>query len=199
VARVRRLALLILCWGLFPGPAAAEWQIKPFAALTFGGATTFNDLDFATDKRHTAVGVNGALIGDVIGIEADFARVPGFFQQDVAKPLVLSSSVTTLTGNVIVTLPRRLTQYTLRPYFVGGAGLMRVRVDDVHEVLPISSNLATLDFGGGVTGFLSNRFGLNWDIRRFQSIHGKDAGIGISEGAEQLSFWRASMALAIRY
>jgi hypothetical protein len=199
VTRARGLPLLIICWALFPRPAAAEWQIKPFAALTFGAETTFLDPDQGADHRHTALGVNGALIGNVIGIEADFGRISGFFQQDVVSPLVLGSSVVTLTGNVIVTLPRRLTEYTLRPYFVGGAGLMRVRIDDVHELLPISSNLATVDFGGGVTGFLSKRIGLNWDIRRFQSIHGKDAGIGISEGPEQLSFWRASMALAIRY
>jgi hypothetical protein len=49
-----------------------------------------------------------------------------------------------------------------------------------------------------VTGFVTHRVGVSWDLRRFGTIHGK-SGRGISIGAEQLSFWRASMALAIRY
>ena len=38
------------------------------------------------------------------------------------------SAVTTLTGNVVVALPRRMAGYGLRPYFSGGAGLMHVDV-----------------------------------------------------------------------
>jgi hypothetical protein len=47
----------------------------------------------------------------------------------------------------------------------------------------------------GVTGFLSDRFGVSWDVRRFRSVGGQDPG---SDGP-RLSFWRANMALAIRY
>jgi hypothetical protein len=185
--------------GLWPAAAAAEWQIKPFVGLTFAGSTTFLDLEQGSSHRHGAWGVSGTKLGDIVGVEAEFTYVPGFFQSDIATPLVLRSSVTTLVGNVVLTLPRRMTEYTLRPYFVGGAGLMRVRVDDLQLVLPIASNLPTIDLGGGVTGFLSNRFGLNWDVRYFRSVHGQDEGLGLSNGPEQLSYWRASMALAIRY
>lgn len=186
-----------MCAVLSPGAAAAEWQIKPFVGLTFGGDTTFLDLDQGSGQRHTAVGVSGANLGDFLGVEAEFMHVPGFFQRSDAALLVLQSSVTTLTGSVMITLPRRMTEYTLRPYFVGGAGLMHVRADDSFHVLPVTSNLATVDVGGGVTGFLTNRLGLSWDVRHFRTVHGKDEGISV--GAEQLSFWRASMALALRY
>jgi len=59
--------------------------------------------------------------------------------------------------------------------------------------------LPTMDVGAGVTGFLTNRFGVNWDVRYFRSLGGKDQGIGVSIGSEELSFWRAHMALAIRF
>ena len=100
--------------------------------------------------------------------------------------------MTTLTGNVTVALPKRLVEYTLRPYFVGGAGLMTVRIDQFNNLFDISKNLNAIDVGGGVTGFLTNRIGLNWEVRHFRSI-------GESQGPPELSFWRANMALAIRY
>ena len=51
--------------------------------------------------------------------------------------------------------------------------------------------------GGGATGFLTDRIGLNWDVRYFRSVGGKE-GTGLSFGKEQISFWRASMGVAIR-
>lgn len=188
------LALLLLA----PAQASAEWQIRPFLGMTFGGGTTFVDLEQAAGKPNVVVGISGGLLGDVVGIDADFGRAPGSFQSG-NQHLVLSSSATTLTGNIVIALPRHLTQYTLRPYFVGGAGLMYVRIDDLFGVLRVSSALPAIDVGGGATGFFSDRFGVNWDVRRFRSVGGKLDGRGLSFGAQQLSFWRANVALAIRY
>jgi hypothetical protein len=58
-------------------------------------------------------------------------------------------------------------------------------------------NIAALDVGGGVTGFLTDRLGLNWDLRWFRSLRGRQQGVSL--GREKLSFWRASMAVAVRY
>jgi hypothetical protein len=110
--------------------------------------------------------------------------------------LVLGSSVTTVTGNLIVAFPRRWTQYTLRPYIVGGGGLMRVHIDDVSGILTVQSSLAAMDVGGGVTGFVTDRVGVCWDLRYFRSFGGDSRGFSI--GNEQLSYWRAMMAVAIR-
>jgi len=65
--------------------------------------------------------------------------------------------------------------------------------------LNVSTSLPAIDVGGGATGFLTERVGLSWDIRYFRTVSGKAEGNGLSVGAEQLSFWRASMALAIRF
>jgi hypothetical protein len=106
--------------------------------------------------------------------------------------------VTTWTGNVVIAAPQRLTQYTLRPYLVGGGGLMHAQSELFLNPLPVASTLPAMDIGGGVTGFLTRRFGVNWDVRYFRSLGGGNSDKGLSIGPERLSFWRASMALAIR-
>ncbi len=184
--------------------ASAEWQIKPFLGVTFAGSTTFVHPADAVASPHVAFGLSGIWLGEILGAEADVGYVRGFFgDQNVIvgniAPVVGSSAVT-LTGNVVVALPRRLTQYTLRPYFVGGAGLIRASIDPGvgGGGLQVASTRPGMDLGGGVTGFLSKRVGLGWDVRHFRSI-GTGEERGLSFGPEQLSFWRANMALAIRY
>lgn len=192
---VRTLALaLVLLW---PRASAAEWQIKPSFGVTFAGATTLLDPERAVGSPNLAVGVGVLSVGEMLGLEADLGYGPGFFQAGDAH-LIVRSSTTTLTGNVVVAVPRRLTQYTLRPYLVGGGGLMHAHTEDFFATT-LTSNLPAVDFGGGVTGFLTNRLGLSWDVRYFRSVGTSAAPTGISFGPEELSFWRASMAVAIRY
>jgi hypothetical protein len=93
--------------------------------------------------------------------------------------------------------PRHVTEYALGPYFVFGGGLMHASIDDFGSVFPVSRTFPALDVGGGANGYLSDRIGLNWDARYFWSVSRKQAR-GVSFGTEQLSFWRASMALVIR-
>jgi len=192
-ARSLALVLLIAC----PAPAVAEWHIKPFVGLTFGGGTTFVDAERAAGKPNPVFGVTGVMLGEVLGIEGDLARAPGFFESGGQK-LLLGSRVTTLTGNVVVAVPRRLAQYTLRPYLVGGLGMMHVNIDGRQGALTVASTLPAADFGGGATGFLNERVGLSWELRRFQSL-GKGKTRGVSVAGEQLSFWRATMAVTFRY
>ena len=137
---------------------------------------------------------------NVFGIEADFGYAPGFFQSG-DESVLRGNSATTLTGNVIITVPRRVAEYTLGPYFVAGLGLMHAHIDNILDVLPVSRTLPAMDIGGGVTGYLSDRFGLIWDVRYFRSLGGETSGLSIDplDASEQLSFWRASMGLVIRY
>src|SRR4051794_16653728 len=105
---------------------AAEKQIRPFIGVTFGGGTTLLDPEKASGKAKPAIGVSAVVLGEIFGVEADVAHAPGFFQSGDSR-LVLSSSITTITGNLMVAAPHRLTEYALRPYLVGGAGMMRVQ------------------------------------------------------------------------
>jgi hypothetical protein len=174
---------------------AAERQIKPFIAVAFAGKTTFVDFEDAVDKPNVIIGVGAAMLWDLVGFDVDVAHAPGFFQT-VDQHLVTSSSVTTVTGNVIVTLPRRMTEYSLRPYFVGGGGLLRTHIDAAFSAVKVDEALGAIDVGGGATGFVSNRWGVCWEVRYFRAISRE--GKGFSIGPEQLSFWRASMAIVLR-
>jgi hypothetical protein len=176
----------------------ADWQIKPFFGISFAGSTTFVDLEQGAGRTNLIVGVNGGIVGELLGIEADVARAPGFFQGGDER-LILGSSATTFTGNIIVAMPKRISQYTLRPYFVGGGGIMRAVTTTRLGTLNVSSTLAAIDLGGGATGFLNDRIGLNWELRHFRSVKGKQPLNGLSFSPEQLAFWRATMAVAIRY
>jgi hypothetical protein len=177
---------------------AEDRQIRPFVGATFGGGTTFVDPERVAGKPNLVIGASAVFLGDVIGTEVEIADAPGFFESD-GKRLVRGSRVTTLTANFVVAAPRRLTEYSLRPYIVGGAGLMRLRTTTTFNVFDVSRIIPAFDVGVGVVGFMTNRMGVSWDLRRFQSI-GRNAGkAGVSWGDEQLSFWRATMAMAIRY
>jgi len=177
---------------------AADRQLRPFVGATFGGGTTFVDLESAAGNPNLALGVGAMFLGEVFGTEVEVADAPGFFEAD--KNLVRGSRVTTLTGNVVVAAPHRLTEYALRPYVIGGGGLMSVRTTTAFGVFDLSKLMPEFDVGVGVVGFLTNKIGVCWDLRRFQSIGGGDTGgAGISFGDERLTFWRATMAVAIRY
>ena len=190
---------------LFRAPqASAEWQLKPFAGATYGGDSTFLFVGPAIlapnpNYPHFAYGVSGLLLGEILGIEADFGHTPGFFQSTNATSIVkiADSGVFTLTGNLVVAMPRRLTQYTLRPYLVGGAGIMHIAFDTESNVIQVVETLRAMDLGAGVTGFVTRRVGVSWDVRYFRSID-RTIEQGYSLGSERLSFWRASMAMAIR-
>jgi hypothetical protein len=180
-----------------PASARAELQLRPFLGLAFGTSTTFTPDPAGGDKSPKLVyGVSGGLVGEFVGVEADFARWSGFLTPN--ESIITGSTVTTLMGNLVVALPRRLAEYTLRPYFGGGAGLVRVSVELPLAGLNYSRNMTGIDLGGGVTGFLTRRIGVSWDVRHFRARR-PDAVVGDSFGAERISFWRANMALAIRY
>jgi hypothetical protein len=176
---------------------AGDRQLRPFIGGTFNAGTTFfKPVD--TIGKNLVVGGSAVFLGEMFGVEVDVGDVPGFFESD-ESPLVLGSRVTTLTGNVVIAAPHRMTEYSLRPYIVGGAGLMRIRTSSSLSIFDVSTILPSFDVGAGVVGFLTNRAGICWEIRRFQNIGGKANNGGLSFGPEDLSFWRATMALAIRY
>jgi hypothetical protein len=201
-----RWLALAMCL-LAPSTAAAEWQLRPFIGFTFGGATTFQDPEKAIGTQNAVVGISGGWLGEIFGLEADLARAPGFFQTDALGDLssptladaeVVTSAVTTLTGNVVIALPARLAGYGLRPYFSGGAGLMHVDTVGQFQAIHVNRTLPTLSLGGGVTGFLTNNVGLSWDLRRLSTLRGEGETLGNSVGRERLSFWRATIAVALR-
>jgi opacity protein-like surface antigen len=192
--RALLFACLVVC-GL-PAGAAADWIVTPFAGLKFGGETNFVDLEREAGKTKVAVGGAGGWLGDgVFGWEVDLAHVPRFFQRGGAG-LVASSHVTTLTGSVLVALPRRLTRESLRPYAVGGVGVMHVAIVDVLRVFKVDSTVAGLAVGGGVMGPLSRHASLRLDLRYLRNLTESDDP---AFGATTLRFWRATAGVVLHY
>ena len=193
----RSLVVLVAALLLLSARASAEdRQIRPFIGATFGGGTTFVDPEKKIGKTNLAIGVSAVFLGEMFGAEVEVADAPGFFESG-DNQLVRGSRVTTFTGNVVVAVPRRLAEYSLRPYIVGGGGLMLLRTTTLFSVFDVSTVKPMFDVGVGVVGFLTNRMGVSWEVRRFQSV-GRNT-VGLSFGDEQLSYWRATMAVAIRY
>jgi hypothetical protein len=190
------MAALFVC---APARAFAEWQFKPFLGITFGGGTDIVDPAKAVGHPNLVEGASAGWLGEVFGWEGEVSYVPGFFQRG-DQGLVLKSRMFTMTGNVIIAVPRRLTEYTLRPYFAAGGGLMKASTSNALNLLEFSNTFAAMDFGGGATGFVSSSFGWNWDLRYFRNVHAAVApGLSTNGTSGRLSFWRASMAVAIRY
>jgi hypothetical protein len=177
---------------------AADKQIRPFIGTPFSGDTTFVNSDRVSGQGHLIYGVSVVTLGEILGVDVDLADAPGFFEG--GDQLIISSRVSTLTGNIVVAAPRRLTEYFLRPYFVGGGGLMRVHAEDYFDVFPVNRVFPAFDVGGGVLMFLTNTLGASFEVRRFQNFHKESNDPGVTfVGVERVSFWRAGISLAIRY
>ena len=179
-----------------PGKAFADWLITPFVGLKFAGDTNLVDLESgASNTKFTLGGIVGWIEPGVLGFEADVGYSPRFFERS-SGILVARSHVITVIGNVVLSLPQEVTGDSLRPFVSGGAGYMRIGIDDVAGLLPVNSNLFGINVGGGATGRLTAVSSLRFELRYFKSITNDEEAV--REGTS-LSFWRAGVGLTLRY
>lgn len=194
---VARAALALVLVLAPAAPARADWFITPYLGLKFAGDTNFVDLEFGASNSKLTLGVAAGAVSDgIFGIEADLGYTPRFFERSSGS-LVARSQVLTLMGNLIVTAPRSLTGYSLRPFVSGGAGLMHVGIDDVAGVLPVDSNLLGVNVGGGAVGGLTYRTSVRFDLRYYRGAT-TTAEEAVGAGRTTLSFWRAAVGLTLR-
>lgn len=182
--------------------ARADWLITPWIGTTFAIDTTYLTLEIgARDRRYAIFGVSGGWLGSqVFGVEGELTLSPGFFEVDEAgnplEGLLLASNLVSLFGNVIAAMPLSVSGDSLRPYLLGGLGLIRVTQDDQIRLLEDDRSLG-LQLGGGAIGFITNRAALRFDLRNVRTLSRGTAITG--ERDWKLSFWRASIGVAIRY
>lgn len=194
---LKTLAACLICVLTSPAVAAAEWHITPMIGLTFAGKTTLQDLDQATGKVHPNLALSGTLLGGgLLGVEVLGSLTPGFFQTGDGT-FVKESRAYTVMGNLVLTAPRRWTEYNLRPFVSGGVGLMRATQVDVREVLPASVSLFGYNIGGGAVGFFTSTTGVRFDLRYYGTLRGYDRG-GIAIGEVQLRYMTATVGVVIR-
>lgn len=194
--RAARVALLTGLFALAAAPAAADFFVTPFAGVKFAGDARIVDLDHGASNAKFVIGGMAGVLGDgLFGVEADVGYVPRFFERS-SGTLVARSHVLTVMGNVMIAMPRAVSGYSLRPFVSGGAGLLRVNIDDVADIIPVDSNLFGINVGGGAVGPLTAMTDIRFDLRWFKSITTGDE-TPLRAGSA-VSFWRAAIGLTIR-
>ncbi len=195
-ARARCITLCCLFTTLAPASAFADWMVTPFIGLKFAGDTTIIQLEpGAAKESKLTLGGSLAIVSDeIFGIEAELGYSPRFFERAGTGGLVARSNVTTLTGNVIAALPKRITRESLRPYAVAGVGMIHVGIADLKGSL-VDTNLLGIDVGGGAIGPLTRRTSLRFDIRHVRNLRRGQAAPGFGE--TEISFWRATVGVAL--
>jgi hypothetical protein len=198
------VALLLAATLSLPADARADWLITPFLGATLAGQTVHVDLEQGAGSTQFIFGGAGAWLTDgVFGFEADFAYAPRYFEGDARPGLVTNSYLYTLTGNVIVTLPLSVTRESLRPYVIGGLGVMDGHLEEVANILPEviivqERPSAALNIGAGVIGFVTRNTGARFDLRHVRSLSRDESPL---TGAlrTKLSFWRITAGVTLRY
>jgi hypothetical protein len=191
-----------------PRSASADWVLTPFAGWNFGGSADVSGNGGLSTKNRFAhkanFGVSAAYMGKgIVGGEVDFGYSPNFYENTTATGFQFANSnnVTTLTGNVIVGIPAGSSYAAqIRPYVVGGVGLVRSRVGDAAGLFNVSSkNDFGFDLGGGLMGFINENVGLRGDVRYFRTFKGapSDSATGLAIGNFQ--FWRASAGVTLKF
>jgi len=188
-------ALLLVA---LPRDAAADWLLTPFIGSSFAAETTFLIFEEGAGQALTLGGSVALLSDGIFGLEADFGHSPGFFEGDDPRGLVLTSRVTTLSGSVILAVPLSITRESLRPYVVGGVGLLQARSKHAAGLFPVDENLLAITIGAGAIGMVSPRTGLRFDVRYIKAASGAD-GPFARPGLSSLSFWRATAGVVLRY
>ena len=176
---------------LAPTPARGDGFVTPWIGSAFGSNI---------NNGRTTFGISGGGMGaGIIGGEVDFGWSPSFFgtQNDFGN-----NSVLNLMGNVIVGVPIGGTHGTgVRPYVVGGLGLIRTQIEGNGTVFtPLSStNMLGWDLGAGVMGYFNEHVGLRGDyryMRATQDINGSINSIDFRN--DRLHFSRLTFGVVFR-
>jgi hypothetical protein len=197
VAISRALAICSLFLLTFPPTVAAEWHFTPTLGATFlgKGSPGLIDPDLAIGNVHRNFGGDVTLLGGgIFGTEAVVLWTPGFLTGE--RGLIRKSRAISVMGNAVVTIPRRWTEYSLRPFVSGGLGLMRVSKTEVADVFSTERSVAAFNVGGGAIGFLSKRTGVRFDFRYYRSLNGDETSTALD--SFYLRYMTASVGLVIR-
>lgn len=195
-ARLAAAAMVLLCTAATD--ASADWLVTPFVGSSFAPESTFLVFEEGAGRRFT-LGAAVALLSDgILGLETEFSHTPRFFEGDDPLGLVLTSRVTSMSGSVVLAVPLAVTRESLRPYVVGGLGLLQARSKHAGGLFPVDQNLLGVSFGAGAIGLVSERTGFRFDLRHIKAASGAGGPLA-RPGLSNLSFWLATVGVVLRY
>jgi hypothetical protein len=207
---LKTLAFGCLCLLLTASPARAEWHFTPSFGVTFAGSTTLIDLQHGTDKRHINFGGMVSRFGDgIIGVEGIVLYTRHFFEFDGPRdpadpvvPAIAKSNTLSASGNIVLTVPKKWTEYFLRPYVSGGFGVLHaVSMDQTspgQSVLPLSVTMPAFTIGGGAIGFLSQGTGIRFDLRYHEGLRRDPGTLNVIAPELRLHYMTAEIGVVIR-
>jgi hypothetical protein len=180
---------------MMPAKARADWIVRPFIGATVSPSHAFVDLEQSSGDSKLVWGAAAGWHPRAIGVEFELSALPGFF--DGPGDLIVAGRVTTVMGNVTWQLPKPNASSRLRAYVAGGAGLVRVRLEDALDAFSSTTSLAGGNVGGGVLVRLRPRFDINADVRHFKTQFGDVDRAGFSE--QFVSFTRLTGGVVLRF
>jgi outer membrane protein with beta-barrel domain len=191
--RLLRLAALVpVLIMLTSAPARADGYIVPFAGFNFGGDSSTSCASLTNcEKKRLNLGVSLVSMGPVFGLEEDISYAKNFFGETPG----LDNSVFSAMSNLIIGVGVG----PVRPYVVGGIGLIRPHVSSLTGSLTslgTGKNAFGYDLGGGVAGLFGKHLGVRGDVRLFRTM--QNVNLLIFTG-QKLEFWRASAGLVLAF
>jgi len=206
--RLLTVAIAAAAIAAAPRPASADWTVTPFVGWNTGGSADVNGSDGTTRtskfEHRVDYGVSIAGMGKgAFGAEFDLGYSPNFFERGNTNAdgftFTNDSNVLTAMGNLIVGIPIGGHGGSIRPYAVGGVGLIRSNVQTVGDVFDVrTKNDFGFDLGGGAMGFFNQNVGIRGDIRYFRSFNGSSDNV-TTLGLSNFNFWRASAGLTFKF
>ena len=181
-------AATLLTLILTPAAARADVIFSPFLGVSFGGET-----------RKEALTYGGTLTfmgGGVFGFEIDAALSPDMLSDDSDIDLDLgSNSVGTVMANLIIGAPLG----KIRPYASGGAGLLRINIEDAGDLFDVDRNTWGVNVGAGLMGYFTEHVGIKADVRYFRRIRDEDTSSNIDLDLGRFNYWRGTLGLSFRF
>jgi opacity protein-like surface antigen len=173
-----------------PTEARADGFVTPWVGSAFGSNIKNGQI---------TVGVSaGGMGAGIIGGEADFGWSPSFFG---TKSDFGNNTVMNLMGNLIVGVPVGGQHGAgVRPYVVGGVGLIRAQIDG-GSIAKVSSstNMFGWDAGAGIMGYFSDHVGLRGEVRYLRATSDLTTNVSsIDLNGNRLHFWRATVGVVFR-
>jgi len=177
---------------LAPIQARADGFVTPWVGSAFGSNINNGRTTFGVDA--------GGMGSGIVGGEFDFGYSPSFFgtQNDFGNNTVIN-----LMANVILGVPVGGTHGAgVRPYVVGGIGLLRTQIDGgTLAKVSSSDNMFGWDAGAGVMGYFNQHVGLRGDVRYLRGTHDLSTSTGLNSvdfNGNKIHFWRASVGVVFR-
>lgn len=191
----RLLIFTALMMTLSAFTAEAQWVVTPYLGVDVAG-------DVETGKG--GPGGSFGYAGGRIGFEFDVMRHAHFFKDAEISPVDpaappnctgmagpcsdIDTDAISFMGNIVVPL-RMARPPKLRPYVLGGLGLIRAWTNEMDR----QQNDFAFTAGGGVIYSLSQRFGMRGDLRYIRARVGDIKSSDVY--AKDYGFWRAAIGV----